>query len=49
VAGYQTVIVLPEPSTFALVALGPVILGAPIFGRRVRHRRAVGVSLGAQL
>ena len=41
VASYSTVIVLPEPSSFAMVALGAVILGAPILGRRVRRRRAV--------
>ncbi|MFA6561540.1 MAG: metallophosphoesterase [Verrucomicrobiia bacterium] len=49
VASYATAIVLPEPSTVALVALGPLILGAPILGRRVRRRRAVGIDLGAQL
>ncbi|OHE82765.1 MAG: hypothetical protein A2107_08265 [Verrucomicrobia bacterium GWF2_62_7] len=37
VASYATVIVIPEPSTSVMVALGLAILGAPIFGRRVRR------------
>ena len=48
VASYETVIVLPEPSSFAMVALGAVILGAPILGRRVRRRRAVKGGFAAQ-
>lgn len=39
VAGYQTVFVVPEPSTFALVVAGLMILAAP--GIRARVRSAV--------
>ncbi|MCX6911423.1 MAG: metallophosphoesterase [Verrucomicrobia bacterium] len=39
VAGYQTVLGVPEPSTFALVVAGLMILAAP--GKRARMRSAV--------